>query len=318
MSRTIALMLLTTAVLGVSGCQSCCRRPVATSTTVVPGQPYPAPPPGAKVIMPPGFTPGPGAGAPNITPFPPGTNPPPPAPPSVTPVPPGSASLLPPRVEPNWQPADARGDSTKITPAIPDPLLGTQPAVPKLYPPEVGEKSTAEPPLVDDKLQPNPPPAKSPKASFPAGIPQFAKAMPGVWNGLRPSIDDGLDWLAAREYRTVLHLRAPGDPENADRKQVEKLGMTYVSLEISPQTLTRDKLDEFAKAVREVARQPMFVYDQDGSIAGPLWYLYFRKVEGHDDEVARIRARDLGLRETREGPSLLMWLAVQRYLETNP
>ena len=307
MSRTILLMSVAGVVLGVSGC--CCHRP-ATSTTVVPGQPCPAPPPGAKIIMPPGFTPPPGAGAPNITPVPPGANLPPPPP-----TPPGGASISP-KYEPNWQPAEARSDIAKGTPAIPDPLLGG--TGPKLYPPEVDQKSTSEPPLIDEKTKPRSPPAKSPKTAFPAGIAQFSKAVPGVWNGLRPSPEDGLDWLAAREFRTVLHLRAPGDSDGADRKQVEKLGMTYLSIEVSPQTLTREKIDEFSKIVRDVARQPAFVYDQDGSIAGALWYLYFRKVDGHDDEVARIRARDLGLRENREGASLLMWLAVQRYLETNP
>ena len=309
MSRTFVLMSVAATLFGISGCQSCCRRPTATSTTVVPGAPCPAPPAGAKVIMPPGFAPGPGAGVPTITPVPPGANPPPPPP-----TPPGTSSLSP-RFEPNWQPADAR-EAAKASPS--DPLLGTP--GPKLYPPEVGEsspreKSSQEPPLIDERLKGN---AKSPKSAYPAGIAQFSKATPGAWNGLRPSIEDGLDWLAAREFRTVLHLRAPGDPENADRKQVEKLGMTYLSIEVSPQTLSPEKFEEFTKIVRDVARQPVFVYDQDGSIAGALWYLYFRKVDGHDDEVARIRARDLGLRETREGSSLLMWLAVQRYLEKNP
>jgi protein tyrosine phosphatase (PTP) superfamily phosphohydrolase (DUF442 family) len=252
-------------------------------------------------------------------------------------VPPGSASLTPPRFEPNWQPADARDQpskiaqaipdqSSKIAQAIPDPLLGLggttpSPSSPKLYPPEVLEKNTGEPPLIDDKRDPGAfpqGPDNKPRTAFPAGIPQFAKAVENVWGGLRPSIDDGLDWLAAKEYRTVLHLRAPGEPESPDRKQVEKLGMTYLSLEVSPQTLSRDKFDEFVKVVGDIARRPLFVYDQDGSIAGPLWYLYFRKVGGNDDGPARVRADALGLRADREGPHRLMWLAVQKYLDENP
>src|SRR5204862_413614 len=152
------------------------------------------------------------------------------------------------------------------------------------------------------------------KTALPAGIAQFAKAIPGVSAGLRPSIDDGLDWLAANGYRTVLHLRGAGDPDNADRKQVERFGMTYVSLEVTAQTLSRERVEEFARLVREPARQPIFVYDQDGSIGGSLWYLYFRKVDGDNDEVARIKASPLGLREDREGNHRLMWLAVQKYL----
>src|SRR5260370_19267370 len=121
-----------------------------------------------------------------------------------------------------------------------------------------------EPPLIEDKRNPvviSPSPNDKPKTAFPAGIPQFAKAVENVWGGLRPSIDDGLDWLAAKEYRTVLHLRAPGEPESADRKQVERLGMTYISLEGSPQSLKRDKFDDFLKVVCEFALTPLFVYD---------------------------------------------------------
>jgi protein tyrosine phosphatase (PTP) superfamily phosphohydrolase (DUF442 family) len=330
MPRLLFLTFVTAAVLTSSGCQ-CCHRPVATRTTVVPGNACP-PPPGGVVLPPPpspigappgGFVPGPGGPPPSIS------NPPPPPPfaPGVKVVPPGGASLAPPRFEPNWQPADARDPRPQVAQgSIPDPLLGPigttpSPSSPKLYPPEVLEKSTGEPPLIDDKRDPGAfpqGPENKPKTAFPAGIPQFAKAVENVWGGLRPSIDDGLDWLAAKEYRTVLHLRAPGEPESADRKQVEKLGMTYVSLEVSPQTLSRDKFDEFVKTVGDIARRPLFVYDQDGSIAGPLWYLYFRKVGGSDDGPARVRADALGLRADREGSHRLMWLAVQKYLDENP
>jgi protein tyrosine phosphatase (PTP) superfamily phosphohydrolase (DUF442 family) len=235
---------------------------------------------------------------------------------------PGSSSLSPPRFEPNWLPADARAEAPKSVQN--DPLLGLSGTAPapsgaRLYPPESVDKSTDEPPLVDDKSKPSvfPGSAKPLKTAFPVGIPQFAKAVDGVWAGLRPSIDDGLDWLAANEYRTVLHVRAPGEPESADRRQVERLGMTYVSFEVSPQSLSRARLDEFVKLVGDVALRPLFVYDQDGSLAGPLWYLYFRKA-GDDDDLARIKANPLGLRADREGPHRLMWLAVQQYLEANP
>jgi protein tyrosine phosphatase (PTP) superfamily phosphohydrolase (DUF442 family) len=172
---------------------------------------------------------------------------------------------------------------------------------------------------VKEKSQPGQPPSVSERsASFPAGIPQFAQALPDVASGLRPSIDDGLDWLAKHGYKAVLHVRGQGEADDTDRKQVEKLGMTYISLELSPATLTRAKVDEFAKVIGDLARRPLFVYDQDGSLLGPLWYLYFRRVNGDTDEVARVKAGSLGLRPDREGQHRLMWLAVQTYLQENP
>jgi protein tyrosine phosphatase (PTP) superfamily phosphohydrolase (DUF442 family) len=318
MSRLLSLTFLSGALIVSSGC-ACCRQPVATRTTVVPGSscpsaPCPTCPPGNTLVPPPPapvgavqpgvkiVTPPPGAGAPSI--------------PSM---PPGNASLSP-RFEPNWQPTDGRNESAKIAQAGADPLLGSTnagsspPSGPRLYPPRVEDRTTGEPPLLESPAAP----VKKPQSTLPAGIAQFAKAAPKVWNGQRPSIDDGLDWLAANEYRAVLHLRAPGEPDNADRKQVEKLGMAYYSIEVSPNSLTPEKLDEFAKAVRDANRQPLFVYDQDGSLAGPLWYLYYRKVDNDTDELARIKANALGLRADREGNHRLMWLATQKFLEENP
>ena len=235
MFRTFSLMVMTAAVVGLAGCQCCQRRPVAPRTTVVPGQPCPpggvtVPQPPAPLgggpsvnVMPPNF-PGPGA-VPGITPQPPGgatVVPPPPNPPTVTPP---QTSQLAPRLEPNWQPAEARGVAPQIAQAGTDPLVGTQPgsaaprplpqgpatpSAPRLYPPENQEQSTAEPPLLQEK---NPPRvSEQSPASLPVGIAQFVPSVlqvAGVSAGLRPKIDDGLDWLAKNRYKTVLHLRVP-------------------------------------------------------------------------------------------------------------
>jgi hypothetical protein len=66
--------------------------------------------------------------------------------------------------------------------------------------------------------------------------------------------------------------------------------------------------------VRDPQQLPVFVYDRDGALAGGLWYLWFRLVEESPDDVARIRARSLGLREDREGAHRDMWQSVQRYI----
>ena len=70
----------------------------------------------------------------------------------------------------------------------------------------------------------------------------------------------------------------------------------------------------FNRAVNDAAGYPLFVYDRDGSLAGALWYLYFRTAEHLGDDAARVRAAALGLREDRDGAHREMWLAVQRFL----
>jgi protein tyrosine phosphatase (PTP) superfamily phosphohydrolase (DUF442 family) len=144
-------------------------------------------------------------------------------------------------------------------------------------------------------------------------IPQFALAKDGVVSGLQP-FPDGIAWLQTHRYRTVLHLRAPGEDDSAARRQFEKRGLRYVSLEVSPNALSKDVVDQFDRLVTENANLPLFIYDKDGALAGGLWYLYFRTAEGTSDERARSEAIRLGFQPEQNGEHRTMWVAVQNYL----
>jgi hypothetical protein len=202
-------------------------------------------------------------------------------------------------VEANWQPVEAPGGPSRVQLAVPEPQDDS-----KSYAPPA---STGEPPLNGSRSS----------SGLPVGIPQFAEVKENIATGLRPSPEDGFDWLRANRYRTVLHLHLAGEDDTADRAQAEKRGLTYLSLEIAPATVTRARADEFVALVRDSARQPLFVYDRDGSLAGPLWYYYLRSAESLGPDMAEKRARRLGLREERGGPYLAMWLAVQSLLGEN-
>jgi protein tyrosine phosphatase (PTP) superfamily phosphohydrolase (DUF442 family) len=253
--------------------------PQAGQVYGVPQNPPPGPPPG----QPPG--PPPGAA---VSPFP--TVPPPAAPNNTSgaAAPSGEAIA---QVENRWQPVP--GGVRLGTPIGVDDGRSS----PRMYPPQ-----STEPPLNNSAT------------TLPVGIPQFAMATDNVATGLRPSLDEGLDWLKARGYRTVVFIRTPGENDEPDRKQVERRGMKYVSIEVSPTKLTKEIVQDFSKLVREVPGQPVFFYDRDGSLAGGLWYLYFRTAEQFPDDVARVRAGSLGLREDQQGNHREMWLAVQKFL----
>jgi protein tyrosine phosphatase (PTP) superfamily phosphohydrolase (DUF442 family) len=149
---------------------------------------------------------------------------------------------------------------------------------------------------------------------MPVGIPQFALVHEGLATGRRPLLDDGLDWLQAHGYRTVLHLHLPGEEITADQRQVEKRGLTYWHLEVSPASLSAALVERFFQLVQDKSRQPLFVYDRQGDLAGTLWYLYFRLAEHLPDDAARIRAAALGLRPEQDEAHRAMWLAAQRLL----
>lgn len=310
MKRSLALLALAGLVAAGPGCRTAPRQ--ASGPFVAPPQPFV--PGGAQAVPPSAFPSAPAApfpGSPPAAPAP--ANPFPTASPNVQPAPPPSAPSpggggLPPaapdtRADYRWLPAETRVDLLPPEPMT-EQKKETRPAPPAISqgpnPPEIS-KST-------DRT------GEKPATALPVGIPQFAGALDNVSAGLRPSLDDGLDWLQAKGYRSVLHVRLPGEADDADRKQVEKRGMKYVSLEVSPQTLHKMTVDEFNRIVRDAKGHPLFVYDQSGALAGGLWYLYFRTAEQLPDDASRIRAGALGLREDQAGGHRDMWQAAQKYL----
>ena len=180
----------------------------------------------------------------------------------------------------------------------------------QLYAPEPIDKDA--PKKIDEPLS-----KPSADRSFPA-IPQFAEAKDKVFAGLRPPLD-GLDWLQKNGVQTVVQIRLFGEDDSAVRKEVEARSMKYVAFEVSPVTLTQEKADEFIKLIRDGSRSGVFVFDQDGSLAGSMWYVYMRQGEVLDDDASQLRARGLGLQAGRDGQHRDMWLAVQKLLsENNP
>jgi protein tyrosine phosphatase (PTP) superfamily phosphohydrolase (DUF442 family) len=270
---------------------------------------YPAP---APVIVP---QPAPITGASPI---------PAPSPPVSSPVP-VDARGYPPGArapDPTWRPP-----ASSAPPAPSWPSTGEPPRDPvRLYPPSSGavngEASPSDAAVKEDRSRPaaleapkQPIGGQSPSTSpLPVGIPQFAAVRDQVSAGLKPLVDGGLEWLEANRYKTVLHVHAPGQDDSADRQQVEKHGMKYVSLEVSPQTLSKTIVDQFDRQVSDPLNYPLFVYDQDGSLAGGLWYLHFRNVDRLSDSAARTRAQRLGLRDDPNGAHAEMWLAIQKFL----
>jgi protein tyrosine phosphatase (PTP) superfamily phosphohydrolase (DUF442 family) len=187
--------------------------------------------------------------------------------------------------------------------------------------PRAARGATAPPgsPSVPAPGAPSLPPAGDEKEATPqpVDIPQFAVAKERVANGLQP-FPDGITWLQTRRYRAALHIRAPGEDDSAARRQFERRNLHYISLEVSPNTLNRDVVQQFAHMVTDEANLPLFVYDKDGALAGGLWYLYYRTAAGMSDEKARSEAARLGFLPDQEGEQRTMWVAVQNYLRNNP
>jgi hypothetical protein len=206
---------------------------------------------------------------------PPEGAPPLPSPPPTTrgssPEPPAAELLLP--EDP------PKSKSEKPTPAKPDRGGAI-----------LGDPDYAEKPKADAKVE-----EEKPK-NGPTGIAAFAEVKTGVTTGRRPEIE-GLDWLHEQKYRTVIHLKKPGDDDTTDRRQVEKREMQYVALEVSPEKLTKEWLDDFNRRVADADTRPIFVYAGDPNAAYAVWYLHLRTVENLTHDEARLRAGRYGSKD---------------------
>jgi protein tyrosine phosphatase (PTP) superfamily phosphohydrolase (DUF442 family) len=155
-----------------------------------------------------------------------------------------------------------------------------------LLPPDAGR--SGEKPLRDENVTP---------AEFPVDIPQFQpEVYTKVSAGLQPR-REGYTWLANHGYRTVLNLKTPSEDDSAIRRDVERAGLKYLSLEIGENTLTRPTITEFGRIVSDSAGYKLFVMDKDGPLAGVVWYLQFVLNEQLPEASARKQARALGLRD---------------------
>ncbi len=240
--------------------------------------------------LPPRFAPAP---APGAQPLPPGYSAPPPnqgvyLPPNVR--------LAPPETVAQQQPRSQPGEVAKL-----EPPLAVSPAA---------SIPSGSAPLVKNDPQSTPP--------LPVDIPQFVLVRSRVANGQQP-FPDGVAWLQSAGYRTVLHLRLPGEADTAAQRIFEKRGLRYISLEVGPRSLTKDVVEQFNRIIADEPNQPLFVFDRDSSLAGALWYLHFRTVAGMSDDQARIEVAHIGFRNDQDDNSRTMWIAVQNYLRnTNP
>jgi protein tyrosine phosphatase (PTP) superfamily phosphohydrolase (DUF442 family) len=252
--------------------------------------------------------------APPFNPFPRATEEPPIQAP-IAGVPPGLGTPIPGTVE---SPRVTLG-----TPQADSPAAAAAAAQAQLNPPADSPQDLAQrKPAAEEVVYPSAvtTPSTSPPAriaapdSLPVGIPEFSMISPGLAGGLRPMLDGGLDWLQSHGYQAVLHLKQPGEDDSADRKQVEKRGMKYLSLDVVPRQFSDKVVEQFTGLVKEQKHSPLFVYDRKGTLAGGLWFVYFRTALSLGEDEAREKARALGLRPNGDEAQRDMWAAVRNYI----
>lgn len=233
-------------------------------------------------------------------PLPPGVTPDGRIPPPGVPITPGGQALPQPDLGP---PMPAAG-SGSLRPApeilLPDPIPGG--------------KSSRVAPVLGGPVQPaggTAEPAVAAPTSPTAGLPGFTRVNDGVASGRKPALE-GFDTLKRTGFKSVVYLHPAGADTSAVREVAEKKGLTFTAVEATPEKLA-DAVTAFDRVVADRAAQPVYVFDDDGLRAGALWYVHFRTTDQLSPEVARIRARGLGLSDETDD-ARAFWVAVQRFL----
>jgi len=145
------------------------------------------------------------------------------------------------------------------------------------------------------------------------GLRGYVRVKESVASGRQPSLD-GFDALKQAGFRTVIYLHPAGTDLSAVKAVASKRGLAFVAIETTPEKLA-EAVEQFNAVVADRARQPIYVFDDDGVRTGAVWYLHFRTAEAMNDDAARVRARPLGLTEQGDEAKAFA-LATQRYLET--
>ncbi|HEY2910212.1 MAG TPA: hypothetical protein VGI99_08195 [Gemmataceae bacterium] len=219
-------------------------------------------------------------------------------PPAGVPInPDGSGSLPPPALTPS---TSGRPPQELL---LPDPIAPGSTSSSKTADGVLGgpvKATTAEPPVSK--------PDATATASPSNGLPGFTQIKEGVATGRKPALD-GFETLKKDGYKSVVFLYAPGADVAAVRDLAATRGFTFTAIETTPDKLT-DAYEQLNKAIAgKTAAQPVYVFDDDGTRAAALWYLHFKSVDLESNDVAKIRAKSLGLADDSE-----FWPTIKQHM----
>lgn len=158
-----------------------------------------------------------------------------------------------------------------------------------------------EPPAIG-RAQP-PTPQSAPE------LPRFALVQRDIAAGGQPTLER-LRWLKEHGYRTVLNLLPKTEADPAEASMVQELGLAYLSLPVTAESLDADALAEFNQIMNDPENRPLFIHDSTGSRTGALWYLHRIQMDQAQHETARREATQIGLHDS----DTELWLAIQQLL----
>ncbi len=103
--------------------------------------------------------------------------------------------------------------------------------------------------------------------------------------------------LADAGYRVVVDLRAAEEPRGYDeRAAVERAGMEYVLLPVTPASLGDATFDRVRDLLKESGKRPILVHCQSANRVGAVMLPFLVLDEGRTQQEALAMAGEIGLR----------------------
>jgi uncharacterized protein (TIGR01244 family) len=130
-----------------------------------------------------------------------------------------------------------------------------------------------------------------------AGVRNFTVVDPTI--GCAGATDvEAIPLVAARGYKSIVNLRAAGEPGaaiDASRAAAEKAGVKFIHLPFNGAAPDASVADAFIKAVTDKTNQPVFVNCGSANRVAGLWLAKRLTVDKWDRDKAIEEARFIGL-----------------------
>jgi uncharacterized protein (TIGR01244 family) len=139
-------------------------------------------------------------------------------------------------------------------------------------------------------------PGRAAKERSTWGIPNASFPLPGVMAAGQPTGEQIQLMVEEGGYRTVIDLRPPSEPRGFDEGEAARqIGLTYINIPVTPETLDQATIDRFLAAFRK-AERPVLVHCSTSYRVGGLLYAWLVLEKKEPPAKALEQARAAGLR----------------------
>jgi uncharacterized protein (TIGR01244 family) len=136
--------------------------------------------------------------------------------------------------------------------------------------------------------------AQVPASVDEAAFPNYHVIRPGLAAAGQPS-PQGMAQLKALGFKTVINLRTEKEGANEEAATVKALGLAYVSVPVTAETLSQADADAVGRVIDDPAAGPVLLHCATANRVGAVWAI-LRVRQGKSIDEAEAEGRAVGLK----------------------